>query len=85
MSSPDPRGYLIRIQRELPIDYQDAGPWRSYELETYGYDYAELLDNASISAIDQDGGELYTNSFDAVETEIQDAVERIIKQELERV
>lgn len=49
--------YSIQIN-DIGLDYQDAGQWRSYSLETSGDTYAELIHNATISETDQDGGEI---------------------------
>lgn len=46
------------IDTDLGVSYQDIGPWRSYQLTAYGDSFNELLEDASISEIDQDGGEL---------------------------
>lgn len=59
------------IDTELGIEYQDAGPWRSYHLYASGDSIQELIEDSSISEIDQDGGELdcyginetYKNNF----------------------
>lgn len=49
---------LYGIDTELGISYQDIGPWRSYHFNTSGDSLQELIDNAVVSEIDQDGGEL---------------------------
>lgn len=59
--------YSARISRvveygvdnyELPIEYADSGAWRSYTLDAAGDTLEELLKDATISEIDQDGGTL---------------------------
>jgi hypothetical protein len=50
--------YLVTISQDLGIDYCDEGPWRSYQLETYGNSLDECLKNAGIEEVDQDGGSL---------------------------
>lgn len=39
-------------------EHQDAGPWRSYDLESEGNSLDELLENAVYWQVDQDGGSL---------------------------
>ena len=41
---------------DLGISFQDAGPWRSYELSARGNTLEEMLEDATISETDQDGG-----------------------------
>ena len=41
--------------KDLEIDYQDSGIWRSYELSASGNTLEEMLEDATISEIDQDG------------------------------
>lgn len=48
----------MTINVTLPVDFADAGPWRSYELYTEGNSLVELLGNATVTEVDQDGGEL---------------------------
>lgn len=45
---------------DLGINWQDCGPWRNFELTAYGETQEEFLNSITISAIDQDGGVLYT-------------------------
>lgn len=49
---------------DLDIDYRDDGPWRSYELTTHGETVEQASDNASITEVDQDGGEIKTTGLD---------------------
>jgi hypothetical protein len=46
------------IETELPLDWADEGKWRSFHLYAHGDTLQELIDNAVISEIDQDGGEI---------------------------
>ena len=46
------------IDENLEIDFQDCGQWRSYHIYTQGDTLQELIEDATISEIDQDGGEL---------------------------
>lgn len=46
------------IDKELNVEWADAGTWRYYQLNTSGDNLAELIKEATISEIDQDGGEI---------------------------
>lgn len=67
------------IDTDLGIMYQDEGPWRSYELVTSGSTKEELLEDATISEVDQDGGELACYSFDDAGNQVSEAVLREIE------
>ena len=58
MRNPEAKTTQIFIDTDLGIEYQDAGPWRSYHLVAQGATYQELLDDAVIAEVDQDGGDL---------------------------
>lgn len=77
-------GRLVTIDYlDLGIDYADSGPWRSYDLNTHGTNYDELLANATIAEIDQDGGDLACYGYDGCSNEVAIAVEEAIKAALE--
>lgn len=59
---------------DLGIDFRDFGPWRSYHLDTHGDTLSECLVNATISEIDQDGGELDCYDIDYASSEVYRAV-----------
>lgn len=63
----------ISVFSELGVEYRDAGPWRSYELTAEGSTYLELLDDATIAEIDQDGGELAVYGLDDAPNEVIEA------------
>lgn len=65
----------MKIKTELNFEYRDAGPWRSYTMETYGIHHSDLLDNCMITEIDQDGGDI--RSYD-----LFNAPHEIIKESL---
>lgn len=46
------------IDRELPIQFQDEGPWRNYYLVSDGTKLVELIDNAVIFEVDKSGKDL---------------------------
>ncbi len=47
-----------KINQDLGIEYQDCGPWRSYQLTADGSTFDELMGAAYIEEVDQDGGTL---------------------------
>jgi len=69
--------YRYSISEELTYEWRDAGPWRSFYLETYGDTLSELFENATIEAIDQDGGALDCFGYDNA---LNSGLERCIEQ-----
>ncbi len=63
----------------LGVDWQDAGPWRSFHLDTHGETKEELLANATISEVDQDGGELHCYGTEDCCAEVYDAVLKYVE------
>jgi hypothetical protein len=63
---------------DLNIDYRDEGPWRSYSLYTFGDTFSEMLMNAAITEVDQDGGELSTYGLSDAPSDVQERVEQLI-------
>lgn len=49
---------MITIDTELPIEYRDIPPWRSYRLTAQGETLNQLLESATISEVGQDGDDL---------------------------
>lgn len=66
------------IDTDLGIMYQDSGPWRSYELNASGSTKEELLEDATISEMDQDGDSLACYGFGESNNEVSEAVLREI-------
>lgn len=58
------------VDTDLGIDWQDAGPWRSYQLTASGDNLSALLKDAYISEIDQDGGDLDNYSLKNCDGEV---------------
>lgn len=67
-----------QIDQEMNLDYQDAPPWRSYHLSSDGDKFTDLITNATISEIDQDGGSLACYSIADAENRVADRARRII-------
>jgi len=68
------------IDKELGIDWQDAGPWRSFHLTASGCSEKELVEDATIAEIDQDGGELDCYGLDDCGTEVYETVMDLINE-----
>lgn len=66
------------IDTDLGIDYRDSGRWRSYQLYASGNSEAELMEDATISEIDQDGGDLATYGLEDASNEVHAACIREI-------
>ncbi len=64
------------VEMVLSEEFADEGPWRSYNLESYGDSLKELWDNATVSEVDQDGGELVT--YDVLEYGNYSEIEAIL-------
>lgn len=71
--------YKFNIDEDLGIMYQDSGPWRSYQLTASGNTFEELLEDATISEVDQDGGELNCYGLDDADTEVERETIKLIK------
>lgn len=71
---------MIHIDQDLGIDYRDIGPWRSYQLQTQGDTLQELIENAVISEVDQDGGDLDYYDLGDASNEIYESGMRLITQ-----
>lgn len=71
----------VSISTDIGVHYQDEPPWRSYYLETSGDTLIELIDNAQISEIDQDGDEIRTYELNEASNEVIKAAEKIIHYE----
>lgn len=60
---------------DLGVPFQDSGAFRSYELSASGDSLGELIEDATISEIDQDGGELNTYGYAECSTNVLSAVD----------
>lgn len=69
---------------DLGIEWQDAGPWRNYEIQAHGSTYAELIEDATISEIDQDGGELNCYGINDASTSVALAAQKVIERECKK-
>lgn len=66
------------IDTEMGIDFADAGPWRSYHLETSGDSFNEMVENATVSEVDQDGGTIDAYGLSDASSEVENACLRLI-------
>lgn len=63
---------------DIGIDWQDAGPWRSYGVESYGDTVADVMANAVIYELDQDGGELNCYALYDANMDVREAAKKAI-------
>lgn len=79
MSHPNPSseyGYIIDC--DTGVDHADEDQWRNYQLYTQGSTRAELLSEAGIAEVDQDGGELTCYGLDDARSDVYSAALNII-------
>jgi hypothetical protein len=69
--------YQIDIS-DIGIKWQDAGPWRSYGVESYGDSENDLLANAVVYETDQDGGEINCYALYDANTDVREAAKKKI-------
>jgi hypothetical protein len=85
MSSPVATLPRIVIDETLPTEYRDSGRFRSYQLYAEGRTLEALYESATISEVDQDGGEIRCWGFDDVYcNEAAADAERVIKARFEK-
>lgn len=61
------------IDSDLGVNWQDAGQWRCYQIYSIGDSLKELYEEATISEIDQDGGEIDTYGLNECDSEVYTA------------
>ncbi len=69
----------FEIDQHLEVEYQDEGPWRSFDLKAEGNSYEQILDDAAIFEIDQDGGELRCYGLSEASEEVRAAAMKVIE------
>ncbi len=67
--------YKYEMTGDVGISYADCGPWRSYDIDGAGDTIEEFFENAVISEVDQDGGELDCYGLEDAPNEVINAVE----------
>jgi hypothetical protein len=73
------------VEEDIGVNYQDCGPWRSYGVDSFGNSLEELMENATVFEVDQDGGELNCYGIDDCPTqEVYNAVIAELKAEITR-
>lgn len=75
--------FMISIDEDLGVDYQDESPWRSYNLYADGANKLELLNSAQVQEVDQDGGEINTYDLEHSSKEVYDAAEKMINEAID--
>ncbi len=68
------------IDTDLGVSYQDEGPWRSYQLTASGDTLEELLEDANIAEIDQDGGDLDFYPLEDASNEVEKQATKLIEE-----
>lgn len=71
----------VVIDTDTEVDFADSGAWRSFQLTTHGSSLTELMTNATIAEIDQDGGDINCYDLEDASNEIQDVCDCIIARE----
>lgn len=71
------------IDADTRVEYCDEGQFRNFQLITEGDNVDQLLDNAQISEVDQDGGELDTYPLDDARSDVIRAANKIIMRVVE--
>lgn len=61
------------IDTELGVDWCDEGPWRSFRLSAAGNTPMELIDDAVVEAVDQDGGTIDCYGIGEYSSEVEAA------------
>ena len=67
------------IDQDLEVSFEDSGRWRSYQLVATGNDVDELLADAHIAEVDQDGGEIAFYPLEETPNKIYDVAAKIIE------
>lgn len=77
------RRFMVDCEN-MDIDYQDAGPWRSYEMTATGDTFEEMCEDATITEVDQDGGEIASYSISDASTKVVKRGEAMIMNCIEK-
>ena len=75
----------MTIDTDLKTEFRDCGLWRSYWLYANGSSFDALCDDATISEIDQDGGEIASYGLGDASNELRDEVESLVKAKVRSV
>ena len=76
--------YKYQIEDE-ELDFDNDGPFLSLRLDTYGDTYEEMAENATITAVDQDGGDRWSEKAFGYSGSIDRQVELALAFEIVRV
>ncbi len=82
MGFPAQRRVKYNIDQDLGIEYADEGPWRSYQFTASGDSLLELVEDAQISEVDQDGGDLRCYGLDEATEKMRELAEKLILEAL---
>lgn len=70
------------IEQDLGISIEDDGPWRGLYLSTEGENLVELVLNATITEVDQDGGDHNVHCLEDANSKVQRVVSLLISEKL---
>lgn len=83
MSTPEvPLPCIVVDVDDIGVEYRGPGPWKNYALYSQGRTLDELIEEAAITEVDQDGGELRTYGIDDCCGEVEVSVLKILEEEL---
>ena len=68
----------INIDTELSTPYEDSRQWRSYHLTASGRDLLELVHDATISEVDQDGGDIMSYGLEDAPQDVREEAGLVI-------
>ena len=66
------------------LDYDNDGPFLSLRLDTYGDTFEEMVENATITAVDQDGGDRWSEKAFGYSNSIDNQCEFYLAEEIVR-
>ena len=74
--------YFIDI--DLDTEFADEGQWRSYQFTAEGESLQDLLESATVSETDQDGGEIDTYALEDARNDVIKEVYSVIENTIKR-
>ena len=70
--------------KDLEIQYDGAGPWRCFELTTFGDTYDDLISNSAIAEVDAEDLEIGAYSVARASAEVATAAKRLISEFIDK-
>lgn len=69
---------------DYELDFENDGPFLSLRLDAEGDTFEEMVENATITAVDQDGGDRWTEKAFGYSNSIDDQCELALAEEIVR-